>query len=133
MDIVSIILNAAKAAQVSGVLLLGICAHESNDFTMNYSPYDHGSPSYGFCQLKYRTAIILGFKGSPSELMGPKVNAKYAALYLKYQEKRYGDDWTKILGCPRNLRYIKLVQKKLPSEFRGRLECENREIADEDF
>ena len=70
--------------------------------------------------------------------MDPRVNAKYAALYLKYQEKRYGDDWmaltaaynagslrlsSKKIGCPKNLRYVRLVQARLPEEFQERLNC----------
>jgi soluble lytic murein transglycosylase-like protein len=138
MDIVSIILNTAKTVQVSGTLLLAICSHESNNFTMNYSHYDHGSPSYGYCQVKIRTAIILGFKGSPKELIEPKTNSYYAAKYLKSKEEKYGEDWVKmtaaynagvynpsnrVLGCPRNLKYIKKVQKKLPVEFQEKLNC----------
>ena len=52
MDVTTIILNAAKVAKVSGALLLAICSHESNNFTMNYAHNDKGSPSFGSCQLK---------------------------------------------------------------------------------
>ena len=145
MEIVSIILNAAKMAKVSGVLLLAICNHESNGFTMNYSAYDHGSPSYGACQVKESTARMLGFKGKTKDLMNPAVNAKYAALYLQYEQGRYGeDDWciltssynagsynesSKFPGYPRNLKYVRLVQKKLPEDFKDRLSCGNIEVA----
>jgi hypothetical protein len=142
MDIVSIILNAAKAAHVSGVLLLAICSHESNEFKTNYVELDNGSPSHGFCQVKLDTAIQLGFKGNPEQLREPKVNARYAALYLKYQVDRYGDDWCRItasynsgsyvesenLGYPKNLNYVRLVQRKLPEDFKDRLSCGNIEI-----
>ena len=137
MDIVTIILSAAKAAGVSGSLLLAVCSHESGDFKHNYNAFDVNSPSWGSCQLKYSTALQLGFKGLPHQLMNPRVNAKYAALYLKYQQSRYGNDWIKLVaaynsgsynpsrveGCPRNLKYLKLVQKKLPLDLRGRLDC----------
>jgi soluble lytic murein transglycosylase-like protein len=147
MDITSIILNAAKVAKVSGILLTGICSHESNDFTMNYAPHDHGSASYGICQIKENSARQMGFTGLPIELMDPKVNAKYAALYLKYEQDRYGeDDWcvltsaynsgsynesTKMPGYPKNLKYVRLVQRKLPDDFKDRLSCGNKEIANE--
>ncbi len=143
MNVINIILNAAKVAHVSGNLLLAICAHESGNFTLNYSPHDHGSPSIGVCQIKESTARLLGFKGNPKDLMDPKVNSLWAAKYLKYQQKRYGDDWvritaaynsgsynpSKIAGCPRNLHYIKKVREKLPVELRYMLDCGNREIA----
>jgi len=148
MEVTTIILNAAKVAKVSGTLLLAICSHESNNFTMNYVPHDHGSPSYGQCQVKKNTAELLGFKGKPEDLMNPETNIKYAALYLAYQQNRYGeDDWVmltsaynagsylpsaKVVGCPRNLKYVRLVKKKLPLEYQNRLDCGKTEIVRND-
>lgn len=143
MDIVSTILSAAKVAKVSGILLLAICNHESNGFKLNYTPYDNGSPSYGVCQLKEDSARQVGFKGKSQDLMNYKVNIKYSALYLKYEQDRYGEnDWcvltaaynsgsyleSRYPGYPRNLKYVRLVQKKLPEDFKDRLSCGNREI-----
>jgi soluble lytic murein transglycosylase-like protein len=146
MEIITLIMSAAKAAGVSGVLLLAICNHESGGFRMNYAPMDVGSPSFGSCQLKYNTSLMLGFPGMPIKLMDPRVNAAYAAKYLSYQQKRYGDNWVKLAGaynagsflpskkvpgCPKNLGYIKSVQKKLPEELQERLDCGiSRELAD---
>lgn len=114
---------------------------------MSYSAYDKGSPSYGVCQIKEASARQLGFKGRTSELMNSKINIKYAALYLKYEQDRYGkNDWVvlvsaynagtfkpsnKVKGCPKNFKYVRLVQKKLPEDFQDRLEC-GRELAEED-
>ena len=139
MDIVSTIINAAKAAKVSGVLLLAICQHESNNFSMNYSADDKGSPSYGVCQVKLKTGRMLGFHGNPSDLINPKTNAKYAAQYLSYLQSRYGEhDWlllvaaynsgsyhpsNRVRGCPKNLKYIRKVRQRLPEGFRNRLDC----------
>lgn len=138
MDIVTIILSAAKAIGVSGTLLLAICNHESAGFKYDYAPFDVGSPSIGFCQLKYSTSLMFNFSGTPNQLMDPKINSKYAARYLKYQQDRYGDNWVQITAaynagsflpsknnptCPRNIKYIKRVQKKLPEEFQERLNC----------
>ena len=87
----------------------------------------------------------MGFRGNPIELMDPKVNSKYAALYLKYQVSRYGEDnWCVLTAAynsgtyreskkrpgPKNLGYVRLVQKKLPEEFKDRLSCENMEMAE---
>lgn len=135
----AIILAAAKAAKVSGVLLLAICGYESN-LTNVVVYHDGKSPSYGICQVKYETAQMIGFKGKAESLISPTVNAKWAAKYLAYQGKRYGeDDWCKLVaaynagsyneskkvpGKPRNLKYVRRVQKRLPDEFKPRLSCE---------
>lgn len=144
MDIVSTIFSMAKIVGVSGTLLVAICSHESNGFKMNYSAYDKGSPSFGSCQIKEASARQLGFKGKAEELNDPRTNALYAAKYLKYQQDRYGeDDWcvltssynsgtyfeSKYPGYPRNLKYVRLVQKQLPEDFKDRLSCGNSEIA----
>jgi soluble lytic murein transglycosylase-like protein len=134
----SIITAAAKAAHISAILLFSICQYESRNFELDYSLYDNGSPSYGVCQLKSETASILGWHGkNPMELRNPYLNIKYASLYLKYEQDRYGDDWVKITssynagsyvegkkkGCPRNLTYIKHVKERLPEYLRYKLNC----------
>lgn len=142
----AIILAAAKAAKVSGALLLAICTHESG-LTNAYVLHDGGSPSIGVCQIKESTAKMMGFKGQWQDLMNPSVNAKWAAKYLSYQIDRYGDDWCKLVaaynagtyseskkvpGKPRNLKYVLMVQEKLEKELQHRLTCgksEDTEIA----
>lgn len=143
MNYYSIIFSAAKAAKVSGLLLTAICLHESRDFKYNYVDDDNGTPSFSVCQLKESTARMLGFKGKTSELRNEYVAIRYSALYLKYQQDRYGsEDWCRITsaynsgsfiesekypGKPKNLRYVKKVQKKLAVELQDRLSCENNE------
>lgn len=140
MNYYSIIFSAAKAAKVSGLLLYAICGYESNDFTQTYVAQDHGSASVGICMVKLNTAQMLGFKGNLTTLQKPEENAKYAALYLQYQQDRYGsEDWCKLAasynsgtfveskkrpGKPRNLEYVKRVQKKLAEDIRDRLSCD---------
>ncbi len=139
MDIVSTILSAAKSVGVSGTLLLAICSHESGSFQYNYAPMDHGTPSYGSCQLKADTAKMLGFSGNPIALNDPKINALYAAKFLKYQQDRYGEEnWVQLAsaynagsylpskrvpGCPKNLHYVQMVQMRLPLELQNKLQC----------
>ena len=138
MDIASILLSAAKSVGVSGSLLLAICSHESNGFRVNHVAHDKGSPSYGVCQIKEKTARNLGFTGKAVELNDPKVCGEFAAKYIRYQQGIYGDDWVKVvasynagvynpsnkvLGCPRNLKYIRAVQKLLPEDLKHRLDC----------
>lgn len=137
----TIILAAAKAAKVSGALLLAICTHESGLQNVEV-PHDGGTPSYGICQVKYDTAKMLGFSGKEKDLMTPNVNAKWAARYLKYQLDRYDGNWCKVAaaynagtyneskkkpGCPRNLAYVRNVQKKLHEKLQSRMECDTVE------
>lgn len=144
MSFTSIILLAAKKAGVSGALLLAICTHESGLRNV-LVPHDGGSPSYGICQVKYDTAKMIGFSGKEKDLMDPAINAKWAAEYLKFQKERYDGDWMKstaaynsgtynesrkIPGCPRNLTYLKYVQKKLDEDLKHKLEC-GKEVDDE--
>src|ERR1700677_2506812 len=137
MTYLSIIANAAKAAKVSAILLAAICAHESRDFTLDFAMYDHGSPSFSVCQIKSGTAKMLGWNGrNEMELRNPYVGIKYAALYLSYQQKRYGEDWVKLVssynsgsynpsnkvnGCPRNLKYLLSVKHELPEYLKYKL------------
>jgi len=81
--------NVQQHTPVSGRLIHAICMVESQGNTLAYSPRDAGSPSYGVCQIKMKTAIWLGFKGDEFELMKPDVNAMYAAKYLQYHMHRY--------------------------------------------
>lgn len=134
---VTIIFKAAKMAQVSGTLLYAICSHESSNFTLTYNHFDGGSPSIGICQVKLGTAQMLGYKGTAHGLMNAEVNAKWAAKYLKYQSDRYNNDCmavsaynagsyvesTKSPGHPRNLKYIRFIQKKLDNRFQYKLTC----------
>lgn len=89
--------------------------------------------------VKLKTAEMLGYKGTLTDLRKAEVNAKYASLYLKYQQERYGaEDWCQLAsaynagsymeskkspGKPRNLEYVKRVQKKLAEDIRDKLSC----------
>lgn len=138
MAFTAIILAAAKQIGVSGSLLLAICTHESGLDNVLVQ-HDGGSPSYGICQIKYSTAKMIGFQGKAKDLMVPKINAYWAASYLKYQKSRYDGNWLKstaaynsgtyneskdVPGCPRNLKYIRFVQKKLDDKLQNRLNCD---------
>ena len=139
MDIVTLIFSTAKVVGVSGSLLLSICLHESGGFKLNYAANDKGTPSHGVCQVKAATAAMFGFKGDPKKLNENHTSILYAARYLRFQQERYGDkDWLmivaaynagvyrpskKVRGCPRNLKYVKLVQERLPPELQYKLSC----------
>lgn len=132
-----IILLAAKKAGVSGALLLAVCTHESNLKNV-MRPRDGNGPSYGICQIKYETAKQMGFKGQAKDLMVPRINAKYAAIYLRYQYIRYHGNACKAVaaynsgsfleseyhpGQPKNLKYLNCVMAKLPKELSDNLTC----------
>lgn len=70
--------------------------------------------------------------------MNPQTNAKYAAIYLKYQYDRY-QNWCKAIaaynagrynesmrepGHPRNIRYVLNVGKKLNKNFQKTISCD---------
>lgn len=115
-----IILAMAKKIGISGHLLLAICIHETGLQNV-VVPNDHGTPTYGVCQIKSGTARDLGYEGEDKGLMDPQTNVKYAAMYLKKQLKRYQGNVNKAIsaynagsfkessiypGVPRNLRYL---------------------------
>jgi soluble lytic murein transglycosylase-like protein len=135
----TIILAAAKAANVSGSLLLAICMQETGLKNLVHLN-DGTSHSYGVCQIKFSTAQAFGYKGPEQGLMDPKINAKYSAKYLKYQLDRYNGDWSraaaaynagayfeskKVKDCPKNLKYVREVASKLPYNLQHHLYCGN--------
>lgn len=138
MNYVQIILQAAKAAKTSGLILLAICTHETKLQNVTVQN-DGGSASIGICQMKLDTAKFLGYQGNQAGLLNPKINAKYAALYLKYQNERYNGDWCKAVaafnagkyneskimpGHPRNLKYVLNVRKNINRHFQSTLSCD---------
>lgn len=70
-------------------LLSSLCWVESRHNISAVHHDDGGSDSLGICQIKHSTAEELGFKGTPKQLMEPRYNIKYAAIYLSKQIKRY--------------------------------------------
>jgi hypothetical protein len=88
MDLITIVSTAAISAGVPPALLLSICFQESG-LTNKTSVVDGSSASYGVCQVKLNTARMFNKSAHPSHLFSPERNARYAALYLAYQLKRY--------------------------------------------
>lgn len=72
-------------------LLQSVCWVESK-YNVSAIHHDDGNgDSLGICQVKYKTAKWLGFKGSEKYLMKPENNIKVSAMYLRYQLNRYKD------------------------------------------
>jgi soluble lytic murein transglycosylase-like protein len=70
-------------------LLESICYVESKHQVNAIHHHDGDDSSYGVCQIKYKTAVWLGYKDTRAQLMSPKTNIYYAAKYLAWQRKRY--------------------------------------------
>lgn len=119
-EMIKVIYEAADHASVPRKLLLAICKVESSLNPNAINLDDGGSPSIGLCEIKYTTATLMGFKGKPKDLFNPKINAKYSALYLKYQLKRYRGDWSLAISAynagtatTKNPNYVKKVLKNV--------------------
>jgi soluble lytic murein transglycosylase-like protein len=73
-------------------LLSALCFTESGHNVAAIHHDDGNGDSLGICQVKLQTARLMGFKGTQKELMSPKVNIKYSAIYLRKQLSRYGEN-----------------------------------------
>lgn len=80
-------------------LLSAVCWVESSHRPMAINLEDGVGPSLGICQIKFATARLMGFMGTPTQLMNPKVNAHYAGKYLAWQMDRYDYDVTKAVAA----------------------------------
>lgn len=80
-------------------LLKAICKVESSGLSIQVVNNDGGSASYGPCQVKLTTAQFIDNvyhiknKVCSETLHIPNINIQYAAMYLKWQLKRYNDDF----------------------------------------
>jgi len=104
-------------------LLSSLCYVESKHKISAIHKDDGGADSLGVCQVKLATARSLGFKGTAKQLMNPKMNIKYSAMYLNYQVKRYHGNITKAViaynrGNARGLTTSKYA-RKVYKQWRG--------------
>lgn len=88
---------AEHAHNIPTGLLKALCTVESGLNPMAIHEDDGHGTSVGLCQVQARTARSLGYKGSELALLSPVTNAKYAAMYLSAQHKRYGGSWTRAI------------------------------------
>ncbi len=80
-------------------LLSAVCFVESSHRPTVVHVDDGGGDSVGLCQVKLGTARFLGFKGQPSALKNPNVNALLASKYLAYQLDRYDGNTIKAISA----------------------------------
>lgn len=97
MNLTALFIAASLTYGIPQGLLEAICYVESNHNPMAVTHRDGGSASLGICQVKYKTARFMGFKGQPNGLLKPEVNIEYAAKYLSYQLKRYKGNYAKAI------------------------------------
>jgi soluble lytic murein transglycosylase-like protein len=87
--------NAPSAMAYSGGSLDGLIAHYSQQYGVpeslvrrvivresNYNPAARNGPYYGLMQISHATATGMGYRGSPSGLLDPETNLRYAVRYL---------------------------------------------------
>lgn len=80
-------------------LLSALCYVESKHKADAIHHDDGNSDSIGICQIKLKTAQMMGFKGTAHDLLNPKINTTYAAKYLKHQLNRYENDSPKSVAA----------------------------------
>lgn len=116
---------AADKVEVPRELLLAVCWGESN-FRQNSTHVDGSTPSYGICQIKLSSARDMDklynhkIKATEKRLENNKLNAFYAAKFLRYQLFRYDGDWELAVDAynkgsspSKNSKYVKRFNKNL--------------------
>jgi soluble lytic murein transglycosylase-like protein len=96
------IVSAAQYVGVPHKILLAVCFVESSHRELDSVP-DGSSLSYGVCQVKLETAEYMDrlyglVPVTPEALSDTWTNAYYAAKYLQFQYKRYGD-WKRAIDA----------------------------------
>jgi len=127
-DMKSIIIEVSQKEGAPSDIMSAICWVESkhNHKALNKKDGNGGRDSNGLCQVQFRTAQWLGYKGSVQGLFDPKVNVKYASKYFVYLVKREnGNIYNAIIsynagsvilnkrGIPINQQYLNKVLKAM--------------------
>jgi soluble lytic murein transglycosylase-like protein len=89
----------ASQAGLPGGMLQAVCGVESGLNPRAIHHDDGGSNSIGLCQIKLSTARWLGYQGTEEGLFDAELNASYAAKYLAYQMRRYGNNTHKAIAA----------------------------------
>lgn len=90
MDVITaLFLTATTAFNLPPGLLSSLCFVESGHNISAIHHDDGAHDSIGICQVQYRSAYAVGFRGTEQELMDPKVNIIVAGAILKTQINRY--------------------------------------------
>ncbi len=116
------ILSVTQSLGLPPGLLSAMSYVESRHNVKAINHRDGYGDSLGACQIKYSTARMIGYQGNADRLLDPRVNAYWAALYLKHQLERYDGDVVRAIsaynsgtyrldktGKPVNLDYVRKV------------------------
>lgn len=127
------LVSIANKEGVPAPLLAAICFTESAHRPHATNLDDNGSSSIGLCQVKYATAQMLGYTGTVEGLYDGKVNAKWAARYIKYQLDRYPGEWNDAVAAynagsvrkcnPEKKYFIVTAYKKDGSTYKKKKVC----------
>ncbi len=122
---ITIFTSVSKILGLPAYLLASICWVESNHRILALNKNDGGSPSYGICQIKLKTAEYMNKKFhinihlDEKEIMDPEINIFFAGLYIKYQLKKRSNMYNAIksynAGSPwkNNEKYVHDVLKRM--------------------
>lgn len=100
VEVMNDVIWAADVVEVPRSVLLAVCWGEGSfrkDDTLTH--LDGHTLSHGTCQVKLSTARFMDrlynhhIKATSERLENTKINAFYAAKFIKYQLARYNDDW----------------------------------------
>lgn len=136
------IMWAADKVEVPRSLLLAVCWGEGSfRHDKKLTHVDGGSKSHGTCQVKMETANFMDklfghrIKATALRLENTKINAFYAAKFLKYQLARYEDDWQLAIDAynrgtakSRHTKYVKKFIKNQQFIVKKLQEMENDDI-----
>lgn len=118
-SVLGIMDRVTRTQDVPTALLTAICTVESGEgLNLQAWAENDGGPgnhSFGACQVLLSTAEHLGFQDTGNRcrdyntrqkaeyatcgLFGPVTNFNFAAKYLKYQLKRYNNNWTAAIAA----------------------------------
>ena len=107
IDTSTAIKEAARSVGIDYKLLRAVCFIESSLNPNAFVALDSNAPSYGLCQLQYRTAKELGFKGYAKDLMYAPINAYFAAKNINKWQKKYNGDWRRAVTSYNKGHYVK--------------------------
>jgi len=89
------------------------------DVESGFKPTASKDGNYGLMQLRYGTAVSMGYTGSLAGLMVPETNIEYGMRYLQYCFNKYNDT-VLMLGCYNGSMSIKNKYPKRVLKASGR-------------
>lgn len=92
-------MTVTQTHELPAGLISAVCWVESHHNMKAYVKVDGNSPSIGPCQLKFTSAQLAGFRGTPTDLAVPTTNIYWSGAYLRKQIIRYDGDIVKAVAA----------------------------------